>query len=130
MPSEDLSTPLDLIGSATLTFTVRGTRTGIHAETGNPIFAETTWQARAKLDQKRDAPRDIKRRDKPAIWIEGYMTDPYELPAEIRSIGLCEANINGKIGKLYLLPVVQKAALVSLDLLDIAGEKIQGWLEV
>jgi hypothetical protein len=130
MLSEDRSTPLDLIGSATLIFSIRDTNTGIDPETGNPIFTYIPWQGRAKLDQQRDAPRDVERRDRPAIWVAGYMTDPYQLPPAIRSIGFCEANINGQSGKLYLVPVLQKAALVSLDLLDVSGEKIQGWFEI
>ena len=126
---------LGLIDNANLTFTITGGFTGaIDVVTGNPSVSKSTLVVRAKLDQKRDAPRDVERRqntNKPSIWLEGYCCDPALLPDTIPKDAMCNCAIDrfGK-GKLYLVAVVPKAALVASELEDLVGQRIQGWFEV
>jgi hypothetical protein len=126
---------LGLIDVANLTFTITGGFTGIvDVDTGNPIVSKSTLVVRAKLDQKKDAPRDVERRqntNKPSIWMEGYCCEPSLLPDSIPKDAVCDCSIDrfGK-GKLYLVAVVPKAALVAIELEDLLGQKIQGWFEV
>jgi hypothetical protein len=126
---------LELIDNANLTFTITGGFTGaIDVDTSNPIVRKSTLVVRAKLDQKKDAPRDVERRqntNKPSIWVEGYCCDPALLPDSIPKNAVCECAIDrfGK-GKLYLVAVVPKAALVAIELEDLVGQRIQGWFEI
>ena len=126
---------LGLIDNANLTFTITGGFTGgVDVDTGNPLVSKSSLVVRAKLDQKRDAPRDVERRqntNKPSIWLEGYCCDPALLPDTIPKDAMCNCAIDrfGK-GKLYLVAVVPKAALVAIELEDLVGQRIQGWFEV
>jgi hypothetical protein len=126
---------LGLIDNATLTFIITGGFTGaIDATTGNPLLTNSALVVRAKLDQKKEAPRDVERRqntNKPSIWIEGYCCEPALLPDSIAKDAVCECAIDrfGK-GKLYLVAVVPKAALVAIELEDLVGQRIQGWFEI
>jgi hypothetical protein len=126
---------LGLIDNASLTFAITGGFTGgIDVDTGNPVVSKSTLIVRAKLDQKKDAPRDVERRqntNKPSIWLEGYCCDPALLPNSIPKDAVCECSIDrfGK-GKLYLIAVVPKAALVAIELEDLVGQRIQGWFEI
>ncbi len=126
---------LGLIDNANLTFTITGGFTGaIDVATGNPVVSKSTLIVRAKLDQKKEAPRDVERRqntNKPSIWLEGYCCDPALLPDSIPKDAVCDCEIDrfGK-GKLYLVAVVPKAALVSIELEDLVGQRIQGWFEI
>ena len=126
---------LGLIDNANLTFTITGGLTGaVDIATGNPIVSRSSLIVRAKLDQKRDAPRDVERRqntNKPSIWLEGYCCDPALLPDTIPKDAMCNCAIDrfGK-GKLYLVAVVPKAALVASELEDLVGQRIQGWFEI
>lgn len=121
--------------NANLTFTITGGFTGaIDVGTDNPSISQSTLVVRAKLDQKKNAPRDVERRqntNKPSIWLEGYCCDPALLPDPIAKDAVCDCAIDrfGK-GKLYLVAVVPKAALVAIELEDLVGQRIQGWFEV
>jgi hypothetical protein len=124
---------LGLIDNATLTFTITGGFTG-GVDNGNPIVSKSTLVVRATLDQKKDAPRDVERRqntNKPSIWLEGYCCEPALLPDTIPKDAVCDCAIDrfGK-GKLYLVAVVPKAALVAIELEDLVGQRIQGWFEI
>jgi hypothetical protein len=126
---------LGLIDNANLTFTITGGFTGaVDLGTGNPVISKSTLVVRVKLDQKKDAPRDVERRqntNKPSIWLEGYCCSPALLPNNIAKDAVCDCQIDrfGK-GKLYLVAVVPKAALVAIELEDLVGQRIQGWFEV
>jgi hypothetical protein len=126
---------LGLIDNANLTFTITGGFTGgIDPVTGKPLVSNSSLVVRAKLDQKRDAPRDVERRqntNKPSIWLEGYCCDPALLPTSIPKDAVCDCEIDRFCkGKLYLVAVVPKAALVAIELEDLVGQRIQGWLEI
>jgi hypothetical protein len=126
---------LGLIDNADLTFTITGGFTGaIDVATGNPIVSQSSLVVRAKLDQKKEAPRDVERRqntNKPSIWVEGYCCDPALLPDSIPKDAVCDCEIDRfGSGKLYLVAVVPKAALVSIELEDLVGQRIQGWFEI
>lgn len=124
---------LSLIENSTLTFTRKTNQIGIDPETGNPVFDKLLFVVAAKLDQEAQAPRDIERRETantPAVWMKGYCTEPEVLPDWIKKDAVCDATISGKAGKLYLVPCLQKAAIVAFDMVDLAGQKIQGWFEL
>jgi hypothetical protein len=54
----------------------------------------------------------------------------HQKPPTIPKDAVCQCTIDGfGSGKLYLVSVIPKAALVALDLEDIKGQKIQGWFE-
>lgn len=126
---------LGLIDNANLTFTITGGSTGaVDVDTGNPLVSKSSLVVRAKLDQKQNALRDVERRqntNKPSIWMEGYCCAPALLPVSIPKDAVCGCEIDrfGK-GKLYLVAVVPKAALVSIELEDLVGQRIQGWFEI
>lgn len=126
---------LGLIDNATLSFVISGGFTGaIDLVSGNPVVTNSALSVRAKLDQKKDAPRDVERRqntNKPSIWLEGYCCDPALLPTSIPKDAVCDCEIDrfGK-GRFYLVAVVPKAALVAIELEDLVGQRIQGWFEI
>ena len=126
---------LGLIDNATLSFVISGGFTGaIDLVSGNPVSTNSTLSVRAKLDQKKDAPRDVERRqnsNKEQFFVAGYCCEPALLPLTIPKDAVCDCEIDrfGK-GKLYLVAVVPKAALVSIELEDLVGQRIQGWFEI
>jgi hypothetical protein len=125
---------MDLIDNVTLTFTVTSGLSGVDPETGNPLVVDSLVVVRVKLDQQAQAPKDVERRQDgnlPQVWMAGYACDPALLPPSISKDAVCDCEIDGfGRGKLYLVPVVPKAALVAIDLEDLVGQRLQGWLEV
>lgn len=124
----------DLIDNAVLTFTIStGFSGGYDPITGNPLFGTTTLTVRAKLDQKKDAPRDVERPQNSnlkSFWVEGYCCDPATLPDSIAKDAVCDCAIaRFGTGRLHLVPRMPLAAMVALDLEDLTGQKIQGWFE-
>lgn len=128
-----MATLLEMLENAVLTFTRSGVKTGTDPETGNPIFAKSTFAVRAKLDQKREAPRDVERKqtgNMPAVWVEGYCVEPDVLPVWIAKNAVCDATISGKSGRLYLVPKLAKSAILAIEMQDLLGEEIRGWFEL
>lgn len=126
---------MGLIDNATLTFKISdpiGTMTE-DPDTGNPIVTQSTVTVRAKLKQLDRPPRDAIRPQSsnlPSIFMSGKLCSPAQMPAGIVKDSIAECVIDGfGKGTFYLYPVVPSAALVRLDLLDITGQKIAGWLE-
>ena len=126
---------LGLIDNANLIFTITDDFTGgFDVATGNPVVSQSTLIVRAKLDQLRPAANDLERRqntNKEQVFMGGYCCDPAILPTSIPKDAVCGCEIDGfDRGKLYLVAVVPRAALVSIGLEDLVGQRIQGWFEV
>lgn len=120
-----------LLNNAVLTFQTGSGTTTIDPETGNPIESQETLEVSAKLDQVKDP-----RVERPsgvnisAIYMEGFAINPAILPSNVTPTATAQATINSLSGRFFLVPVMQKAAVVAQEFLDLTGTRIAGWFEV